>query len=79
MHYAHIPVVLNAQGEKLSKQTRAVAVDDHQPAAQLWQALEFLQQSPPASIRNAPTADIWQWAHENWRLGRIRPSSLSAD
>ncbi|MDX9952048.1 MAG: tRNA glutamyl-Q(34) synthetase GluQRS, partial [Methylophilaceae bacterium] len=27
MHYAHIPVVLNAQGEKLSKQTQAAAVD----------------------------------------------------
>jgi glutamyl-Q tRNA(Asp) synthetase len=79
MHYAHIPVVLNAQGEKLSKQTQAAAVDEQQPAAQLWQALDFLQQAPPAAICNAPLTDIWQWAIKNWQLGRIRPSSLPAD
>lgn len=78
MHYAHIPVVLNAQGEKLSKQTQAAAVDDLQPATQLWQALDFLQQSPPAAIRNAPLADIWQWADQNWQLSRIKPTKLSA-
>jgi glutamyl-Q tRNA(Asp) synthetase len=78
MHYAHIPVVLNAQGEKLSKQTQAAAVDDRQPATQLWQALDFLQQSPPATIRNAPLADIWQWADQNWQLSRIKPTKLSA-
>lgn len=79
MDYAHIPTVLNDQGEKLSKQTQAVAVDDRQPAAQLWQALDFLQQAPPVEIRNASLANIWQWAIENWQLGRIRPSSLPAD
>lgn len=78
MHYAHIPVVLNAQGEKLSKQTQAAAVDDRQPATQLWQALDFLQQSPPAAVRNAPLADIWQWADQNWQLSRIKPTKLSA-
>lgn len=78
MHYAHIPVVLNAQGEKLSKQTQAAAVDDRQPATQLWQALDFLQQSPPAAIRNAPLADIWQWGDQNWQLSRIKPTKLSA-
>lgn len=78
MHYAHIPVVLNAQGEKLSKQTQAAAVDDRQPATQFWQALDFLQQSPPAAIRNAPLADIWQWADQNWQLSRIKPTKLSA-
>lgn len=78
MHYAHIPVVLNAQGEKLSKQTQAAAVDDRQPATQLWQALDFLQQSPPAAIRNAPLADVWQWADQNWQLSRIKPTKLSA-
>jgi glutamyl-Q tRNA(Asp) synthetase len=70
--------VLNAQGEKLSKQTQAAAVDDRQPATQLWQALDFLQQSPPAAIRNAPLADIWQWADQNWQLSRIKPTKLSA-
>lgn len=78
MHYAHIPIVLNAQGEKLSKQTQAAAVDDRQPATQLLQALDFLQQSPPAAIRNAPLADIWQWADQNWQLSRIKPTKLSA-
>ncbi|HEY8354870.1 MAG TPA: tRNA glutamyl-Q(34) synthetase GluQRS [Methylophilaceae bacterium] len=74
VQYAHIPVVLNAQGEKLSKQTNAAALDDERPAEQLWQALDFLQQSPPPALCRAAPGDIWEWAHENWQLGRISPT-----
>jgi glutamyl-Q tRNA(Asp) synthetase len=42
--YLHLPVVLNAQGEKLSKQTGAAAIDDANPLRELeraWQHLGF--------------------------------------
>jgi glutamyl-Q tRNA(Asp) synthetase len=43
-HYAHVPVVLNAAGEKLSKQTGAQPLDLTDPKAQLARARRFLGQ-----------------------------------
>ena len=48
--YAHLPVVVNADGEKLSKQTLAAALDDNHPVPALWQALYFLGQQPPQEL-----------------------------
>ena len=53
--YLHFPVVTNAAGEKLSKQTGAEAVDTTQAVALLRHALQFLGQPPvegaePAAI-----------------------------
>jgi glutamyl-Q tRNA(Asp) synthetase len=47
-HYLHVPVAVNARGEKLSKQTRATPVDADDAGKLLIAALEFLGQ-PPAS------------------------------
>ena len=65
-HYMHLPVAVNAAGEKLSKQTLAQAVDIRQPAASLWQALHFLRQQPPAVLRNGTLQEIWEWAGAHW-------------
>lgn len=40
--YLHVPVVLNAAGEKLSKQTGATALDESQPLAELERAVRHL-------------------------------------
>ena len=72
-HYAHLPVALNAQGEKLSKQSRAAAVDHDHPIPALINALIFLHHAPPAQLRAAAIRDIWSWALENWRLARLPP------
>ena len=40
--YLHVPVVTNAQGEKISKQTRAIAVDTMEPDAALRAAWRHL-------------------------------------
>jgi glutamyl-Q tRNA(Asp) synthetase len=40
--YLHVPVVLNAAGEKLSKQTGATALEDSQPLAELERASHHL-------------------------------------
>lgn len=67
--YAHLPVALNAQGEKLSKQTLAAAVDSAAPATALLAALRFLGQAPPDGL--ADVAAVWAWALANWRLGKV--------
>ena len=46
--YTHIPVITNEQGQKLSKQTHARALDDDEAIDNLCLALRFLGQKPPA-------------------------------
>jgi len=70
--YAHLPVAVNAQGEKLSKQTHAAPVDRANLLPALTLALEFLGHKPPA----LDTADLWKWAIEHWDLKRV-PRSVS--
>jgi len=69
--YAHLPVALNAAGEKLSKQTRAAAVDISRPGPALFAALEFLGQQPPPELSGAAVNELWIWAKANWQLARV--------
>lgn len=74
--YAHIPVIANRAGHKLSKQTYALALDETDAIANLLAALDFLgQEAPPAARRHTPDA-ILQWAAQHWRLDRV-PHALS--
>jgi len=65
--YMHLPVLVNAAGEKLSKQTHAAPLDLSRPASALWQALHYLQQSPPQSLKQSSIDDVWTWAREHWQ------------
>ena len=67
--YAHIPVIANTAGQKLSKQTFAPALDNSAAAANLCAALEFLGQTAPVS--RAPVAAILAWAIAHWDMARI--------
>ncbi len=67
--YAHLPVVVDAAGEKLSKQTRALPVDGGDDAATLLAALRFLGHEPPGDL--ADVRAIWGWARTHWRLDRV--------
>jgi len=66
--YAHLPVAVNAAGEKLSKQTLATPLDNAHPMPALWQALHFLGQQPTAELLAADLPDLWRWARSRWRL-----------
>ncbi|MDO8464713.1 MAG: tRNA glutamyl-Q(34) synthetase GluQRS [Gallionella sp.] len=70
--YLHLPIAVNAQGEKLSKQTLAQPVEKHNAAATLFDALLFLCQQPPAELRNGDVESILHWAIANWH-----PEALS--
>jgi glutamyl-Q tRNA(Asp) synthetase len=69
--YAHLPLVYNAQGQKLSKQTGAVPLDNAQAASSLTKALKFLGQNPPKELAHAPVQTLWQWAFTHWDPARI--------
>ena len=71
--YAHIPVLTFADGTKLSKQTHAPALDNTMPEANIRTALDFLEQTPPATKL---TVNQWiDWAVTHWRLQAV-PSQL---
>lgn len=69
--WAHIPVVLNDHGQKLSKQNHAPALDDARPGRNLWQALTALGQQPPAALAGERPARILEWALSHWSLEKI--------
>ncbi len=75
--YCHVPVAANANGEKLSKQTHAAAVDYARPQAALVPALRFLGQQPPDDLVDANIGEFWNWALRNWRIDRV-PRARSA-
>lgn len=64
--YMHLPVAVNAQGEKLSKQTLAQAVNCKNSAVIMLQALRFLRQNPPDELAEYKVEEILTWAIENW-------------
>lgn len=70
-HFVHLPVAVNARGEKLSKQTRAPALDRGAPASTLVSVLGFLQQEPPAALARAELHEVWEWARAHWDLRRV--------
>lgn len=70
--YAHVPVAANSQGEKLSKQTLAQALDTEKPGVALWDALDFLGQEPPAALQQANLQTLWDWAKTHWSLAKVQ-------
>ncbi|MBL8414574.1 MAG: tRNA glutamyl-Q(34) synthetase GluQRS [Propionivibrio sp.] len=69
--YAHLPVVVNSVGEKLSKQTQAAAVDPADGSTVLACALEFLGHPVPVEMHREPVADFWRWAISVWSMERV--------
>jgi glutamyl-Q tRNA(Asp) synthetase len=68
--YAHIPVVVNEQGQKLSKQTHAPPLSADRAVDNLRLALKFLgQEQPPADCRD--TASLLQAAVANWDIAAV--------
>lgn len=65
--YMHVPIIVDQQGQKLSKQSFAQAVDDSNRSQTLWRLLNLLKQNPPQNLANASIKQILQWAIENWQ------------
>jgi len=69
--YLHIPVAVDTNGEKLSKQTRAAAVDAHHAPRLIAQALRFLGQ---AAVALDTPANMLAQAAAQWDVARIARS-----
>jgi glutamyl-Q tRNA(Asp) synthetase len=69
--YRHLPVAVDASGEKLSKQTGAAPLPTRRPGATLIEALRFLGQPAPADLARASVARVWEWALAHWDPGGV--------
>ena len=65
-NYMHLPIIINQDGNKLSKQNHATAVDLKEPQLVIFKLLSFLKQNPPKEIQHAPIIQQLQWAINNW-------------
>ncbi|MEX2468473.1 MAG: tRNA glutamyl-Q(34) synthetase GluQRS, partial [Pseudohongiellaceae bacterium] len=69
--YAHIPIIVNADGEKLSKQHFARPVNAAMAPQLLHEALKFLGLRPPADQRQAKVATQLEWAIGHWDIQSV--------
>lgn len=66
-HYAHLPVVVDDKGVKLSKRTGAQPVDPTKPAQNLRLVLKLLGMAPPTDLTSASPQELLSWATVEWQ------------
>lgn len=69
--YIHLPLALNAAGDKLSKQNHAPALPQGDPRPILISALAFLNQDVTEEWQDLPVEALLQRAVQNWSLSRV--------
>ncbi len=71
-HYCHIPIIVDQQGNKLSKQKCAQAVSTETPQKTIFLLLELLQQNPPPKLKNAPVKELISWGIAHWHPAPLK-------
>ena len=77
-HYSHLPLVVEPDGQKLSKSQRSIPVNPAQAPHHLAQALTALGLNPPHSLQQSSPHEMLQWALEHWALRPRLPASIPA-
>jgi glutamyl-Q tRNA(Asp) synthetase len=71
LRYAHLPLVLGNDGQKLSKQNHAPALDNTRPSRNLWETLAALRQDPPSGLVTETPDTILAWAVTHWDINKL--------
>ena len=69
--FLHIPIIVNQQGQKLSKQTHAPAISKNSCVATLTKSLNDLGQEVPEDLAKNSLSQLWSWAIEHWDVHKI--------
>ncbi|KJS05153.1 MAG: hypothetical protein VR73_12965 [Gammaproteobacteria bacterium BRH_c0] len=69
--YGHIPVALNAGGQKLSKQNLAPSLDTRDPADNLRTALLWLGVAREGDLAGLSVAQMLHWAVSQWDATQV--------
>lgn len=70
--YMHVPIIIDRYGYKLSKQTRATAVDLTAPGSIIFELLVLLKQQPPPELQHAPVTELLDWAVLHWNPAPLK-------
>lgn len=76
--WVHLPLAVQADGNKLSKQNHAPALAQGEVRPALWQALHFLGQCPPPELMTSRVDEIVDWGIAHWQLARVPASEKIA-
>ena len=69
--FLHIPIIVNQQGQKLSKQSHAPAITHQHCGKTLVQVLNDLGQQTPKELDKDSLNNIWHWAFKHWNRKKI--------
>ncbi|MBI2383869.1 MAG: tRNA glutamyl-Q(34) synthetase GluQRS [Gammaproteobacteria bacterium] len=69
--YRHLPVLLDAQGRKLSKQNHAAPAEVSRAPENLMRCLSLLGQEPPSALRGERVSSILAWGIRHWDAARV--------
>jgi glutamyl-Q tRNA(Asp) synthetase len=72
--YMHVPVIIDRQGFKLSKQTLAAAVSAKNPQVVIIELLSLLQQNPPQKLKDLTLPQLLDWAVAHWNPDPLKNS-----
>ncbi len=73
--YAHLPLVVDDDGRKLSKSDADDPVHHQRPQTALRLVLRALGHEPPAGVRSLES--IWRWALDHWEIERVPKGPVS--
>ncbi len=69
--YAHIPILVDREGQKLSKQQFAEPIDTSRGPQLIYSTLSLLNQSPSPDLENASIPEQLAWAIEHWDIQAV--------
>lgn len=69
--YAHLPLVLAPDGEKVSKRHGPVSLAHTEGGQLIWQALRFLGQSVPQELQSASASEVLAWGVAHFEGERV--------
>jgi glutamyl-Q tRNA(Asp) synthetase len=69
--YCHLPLAIDAAGNKISKSTGATRINIENKEKLLLSVLDFLGQQPPDELAKCALNDIWAWAIKHWQISLV--------
>lgn len=69
--YLHLPIAVDNEGRKINKTINAESVTLTKPNKILFDALNFLGQTPPEELMSYDVGSILNWSIQNWDVNTL--------
>ena len=71
IRYLHLPLAVDAEGNKFSKQNHATAIDNNNPKPAIMKAMSFLGFDLPKDFMSCTIEEMMDWGCKNWCLTQL--------